>query len=229
MPISYNYIFRFMDGDAKTFEILLDANTLICTSPKPETYPDWARLNYNRCENCSLDESHTEFCPIALNIGTLVNTFADRSSYENVYVRVITRPRDISKNTTIEEGLSSLLGIYMVTSGCPAMEKLKPMVRYHLPFATIHESVVRMVSMYLLIQYFLKRKGKKPDWELANLSNIYEDVRLVNEGISARLRAAASKDANINAIAKLDYLASLLPFIITDTLEDIEESMSSYL
>tara|TARA_B100000686_G_scaffold86198_1_gene93073 strand:- start:90 stop:251 length:162 start_codon:yes stop_codon:yes gene_type:complete len=41
------------------------------------------------------------------------------------------------EHTTMTEAVSSLLGIYMVTSGCPVMDKLRPMVRFHLPLATV--------------------------------------------------------------------------------------------
>lgn len=228
-PLSFNYIFKFMDGSSKSFEILLDHKTLRLIAPERQATPEWARLTFNQCHNCPLNESEYEFCPIAVNIANLVSAFSERASYENVHVLVMTKQRDISKNTTMEEGLSSLLGIYMVTSGCPRMEKLKPLVRYHLPFATINETVVRIVSMYLLIQYFLKRKGKKSDWDLKKLEAIYDEVMKVNVGISQRLKIAAEKDASITAVANLNYLASLVPLLITDTLDEIEESLNSYL
>ena len=55
----------------------------------------------------------------------------------------------------------SLIGIYMVTSGCPIMDKLRPMARFHLPFASTEETIYRAISTYLLGQYFLEQKGKK--------------------------------------------------------------------
>jgi len=227
--LNFFYIFRLADGGIKKFDIFLDAKTLNYIPQNKQTPPEWAKLSYYKCNNCRLDETKHEFCPIASNIGDVVTAFKDSSSYENVFVRVITTARDMSKNTTIQEGLSSLLGIYMVTSGCPVMEKLKPLVRYHLPFATLEESVYRIVSMYLLIQYVLKKKGKTPDWELKKLTDIYENIRLVNAGMSERLKNAATKDASITAVANLDYLASFLPLLIDDTLAVIEESFSSYL
>jgi len=227
-PLDFHYIFKFHDGTSKSFRVSLDPRTLNCIGPGPEVFPEWARLKYNQCPNCPLGGEH-EFCPVAVNIATLVSAFSDHSSYENAFVLVMTNQRDISKNTTVGEGLSSLFGIYMVTSGCPVMEKLKPLVRYHLPFATLHETVIRVVSMYLLIQYFLKKKGIQPDWELKKLETIYENIMKVNAGISQRLKSAAEKDASVNAISNLNYLASLLPFVITDTLDDIEDSLSSYM
>ena len=227
--IKYFYIFRLADGTIKRFDISLDARTLNYIPPGNQTPPEWAKLSYYKCSPCTLDETAHEFCTIASNIGEVVNAFKDSASYENAHVLIMTKARDISKSTTIQEGMSSLLGLYMVTSGCPVMEKLKPLVRYHLPFSTIDESVYRIVSMYLFAQYYLKGKGKKPDWELKKLADIYENIRLVNAGMSERLKNAASRDASISAVANLDDLASLVPILINDTLASIEDSFSSYL
>jgi len=227
--LSFHYIFRGGDGTTKSFEIFLDPRTLNCIGPAVTSKPEWTRLSFNQCDNCPLDPKEHEYCPIALNITNLVAAFRDHSSYENAYVMVMTKERDISKNTTVESGMSSLLGIYMVTSGCPIMEKLKPLVRYHLPFATLHETSIRIMSMYLLIQFYLKRKGKKPDWDMKGLEQIYDEVRKVNEGMARRLKAAAFTDASLNAIANLNNFASLVPLVITDTLEEIEDSLSAYL
>ena len=50
----------------------------------------------------------------------------------------------IERSFTLQLGarqaIISPLGIYMVTSGCPIMNKLRPMVRFHPPFATIAET-----------------------------------------------------------------------------------------
>ena len=227
-PIKLQYIFKFADGNSASFDIQLDAKTLNNIMPDTQP-PEWAKLLYHQCDNCPLDEEEHEFCPIAHRIGGLIDAFRDVSAYETAHVLVMTQQRDISKTTTIQEALGSLLGIHMVTSGCPVMEKLKPLVRYHLPFATLQESVIRVASIYLLIQYFLDKKGKKPDWDLKNLDSIYEDVRLVNAGISMRLKYAAEKDASLSALESLDCTASLLPLVITDTLDDIEKSFSSYM
>jgi hypothetical protein len=228
--IDFHYIFKFNDGTSKVFKIVLDERTLSFVHGADREKPEWARLDYCRCENCPRHEkADDDYCPVALSIAGLVEDFGDLASYENAYVLVITRERDISKNTTVHEGLSSMMGVYMVTSGCPVMERLKPMVRYHLPFATIKESVYRVISMYLLVQYFLKKKGEKPDWELKRLADMYEDIRTVNAGISMRLKSAAKKDASIAAIGSLDFLASLLPLIIGDTVQDIEDSLGSLL
>ena len=64
---------------------------------------------------------------------------------------------------------------------------------------------------------------------MKGLHKIYEDIQAVNAGISERLRLAASKDASLSAIANLDHTASLVPFVVNETLDEIEASLSSYL
>ena len=59
----------------------------------------------------------------------------------------------------VQMGVSSLLGVIMTTSGCPIMAQLKPMVRFHLPFASLEETIFRMVSMHLVAQYLRHQDG----------------------------------------------------------------------
>src|SRR5262249_45179319 len=75
---------------------------------------------------------------------------------------------------------SSLIGIFMVTSGCPVMNKLRPMVDTHLPFMTSAESTYRVISMYLLAQFFRQRQGRKPDWALEGLLGVLEAAKETN-------------------------------------------------
>ena len=91
------------------------------------------------------------------------------------------------------------------------MSILRPMVRFHLPFATIEETIYRSVSCYLLAQYFLLKKGKEPDWELEKLAQAYEDIQMINVGMTDRLRSISEEDANANAVVVLDVFAKALP------------------
>jgi len=220
--ISYHYIFTFGDGIKKEFDIKLDPVTLNCMQVERREIPEWARLEYSKCVNCPLDSSQFEFCPTAAGLAELIDSFKDMISYYEVDVSITTNERNIWKHTSVQEGVSSLLGIYMVTNGCPIMEILKPMVRYHLPFASVEETTYRATSMYLLGQYFRKKKGMEPDWEFKGLTKVYENIKLVNKGMSQRLRDASNEDANVNAIVHLDVFALILPFSIEDSLSQIE-------
>ena len=117
----------------------------------------------------------------------------------------------------------------MVTSGCSIMEKLKPMVRYHLPFATEEETRYRVISMYVLAQYFLFKRGKTVDWELKKLVDIYDDIQTVNKHFCKRLATIQSKDASINALIVLDCFADFVRFSINKKmLDEIEFLFNAY-
>jgi hypothetical protein len=66
----------------------------------------------------------------------------------------------------------------------------KPMARFHEPFSYPYYTVYRATSMYLLGQFFNKRKGETPDWDLDKLTELYDAIGLVNMNISERLKAA---------------------------------------
>ena len=230
--ICYHYCFTFADGTVKEFHIDCDAETLRIRKPSPSVYPEWTKLSFCRCPPCPLDEKQHTNCPVAVNLIDLVISFGDSVSFEQVDVAIETKERSYRKYTALSKGISSMLGIYMVTSGCPVMEKLKPMVRYHLPFATNEETTYRAVSMYLFAQYFIGKRGRRPDWELKDLVRIYEDVRMVNEYFCQRLAKSRSlgKDANMNAMVILDCLADSLQFSINkDMLKDFETLFQAYL
>ncbi len=224
--ISIFYIFKFLDGSSRHFEIHLDPETMDCIPPEGP-YPDWTLSSFHKCDVCS---NESERCPVAVNISGVVDGFEGLSPSDSTHVQIISKNRDYSKSTTLQEGLTALLGLCMAASPCPVLGKLKPLVRYHLPFATLNESVFRVASMYLLVQFFLARRGSSDvDWKMKGLTKIYEDIQAVNADMSQRLRLAASKDASLSAIANLDHTASLLPFVINETLDEIEASLSSYL
>lgn len=227
-PIKIHYIFKTTAGTSASFEVYLDAVSLDCY-PTVEAPPDWARLGFMQCKGCPLEEAVTVYCPVALNIAGTVDAFRGVSSEEVLQVYVMTRQRDYMKSTALKEALGSLMGLYMATSGCPVMGKLKPLVRYHLPFASLEETVFRVSSMYLMAQYYRSRHGKEPDWELKKLAAMYERVQGVNSGISKRLRAAADRDPSIAALLTLDHTASLLPFAVNETLDEIARSMNAYM
>jgi len=228
-PIKITYSFKFSDGANRIFNILLDRQTLAFISEKKSDAPFWAKLNHNKCSNCSLDEHSNKDCPIALNLADITEEFKDFFAYENVSVTVTTEDRTYSKDTTIQQGLSALIGIIMTTSGCPVMERLKPMVRFHLPFASLTETIFRMVSMYLMAQYFLNQEGRAADWKLTGLENIYAEVGQVNRDFAQRLADAAKKDANVNALVNLDCFATMVPLAAEETLNEIKSYFSAHL
>lgn len=222
------YRFRFEDGSEKDFPVKLKSDTLELVLSEDFHKPEWTKLKYHQCEHCPLGDE-VEYCPVAANLASLVDSFRDSISFEKTGVTVETKERTFVRDTTLQKGLSALVGIYMVTSNCPVMDKLRPMVRFHLPFATSRETVYRAVTMYLMAQFFIMRKGGKPDWDLKNLAEIYKAVSSVNRGISKRISNASNKDANVNAVVILHSVGESLPYIIENGLDDVEPLFADYI
>jgi hypothetical protein len=218
--IQINYHFHFNDNREENIVITLDKLNYI--REKNKNIPDWVKLEYEQCKNCKITKKDNIYCPIALSLLSIIPHFNDLVSYQEVLVTVDTKERSYKKKTTVHEGLSSLLGILMVTSGCPNMNILRPMVRFHLPFASIEETIVRSVGSYLLIQYFHHKRGINPDIQLYGLVEAYKQVQLVNIGMTKRLVSVSEKDANVNAVVLLDVFAKELPETIMEQLKDIE-------
>ena len=105
------------------------------------------------------------------------------------------------------------------------MEPMRPLARSHLPFATAYETFPRVISRYLFQQYLRSRRGEDPDWEMSKLSQAYEGIQQVNEGITKRLSHVKVRDASRNAVSRLHLFAELLSFsidenVIHEILED---------
>lgn len=226
----YHYRFRFGGGQEKEFRLALDRHTLNLLSPGAESCPSWAELAFCRCDHCLLEAPQNKYCPAAASLSGVVKAFGSAVSYEKTDILIETAERTYAKHTTLQKGLSSLVGILMVTSGCPVMEKLKPMVRFHLPFADETETKYRVMSMYLLAQFFRKRLGKEADWEMKDLVRIYENVRLVNRGIAKRLSGIKIEDASVNSLLILDCFADAVNFSLNrEQLADLEALFGAHL
>jgi hypothetical protein len=215
------YEFCFDDQNRKIFKIELDAKTISIIHPQPKDFPGWAALDNEQCECCPLTLDDTPHCPIAINMAELVEEFKSSFSYDTCLVYCKTPERIYQKKTSVQEGLFSIMGIIMATSNCPVMNLFKPMARFHLPFSTIQETMVRSASMYLLRQYFVHKQGKSPDLDMKKLDEHYENVQKVNKGILARIGSVAQKDADKNAIIILNSLAQLFNVEIDDNLTSV--------
>jgi hypothetical protein len=158
----------------------------------------------------------------------IVKIFHEHYSCDEVTVEVVDSRRRYIKDTSLQEGLGSLTGIIMVTSGCPVLAPLRPMVRFHLPFASMEETEFRMISMYLVAQYMRGKKGKQPDWTLGGLQAIYDRVQNVNHYFANRIREASEKDASINAIVILDCFAKAVPLAIKSMMKDYENNFDKF-
>lgn len=222
-PIKFFYHFSFSDNSVTDYEITLDPETLalVRDDGDPEL-PGWTRLDFEQCTCCPLTLDVHPHCPIATNIMELVDTFKNVFSYHDCNVVCETAERTYSKKTSVMEGLSAIFGVIMATSDCPVMEFLKPMARFHLPFATIEETTVRSTSMYLLAQYFKHKDQPGMQFDFKTLESHYAQVQQVNEGLLGRINSICSEDADKNAIITLHSLSQFLSMEIDYSLSGLE-------
>ena len=214
-PVHFRYTFAFAKK-SKTFDVFLHPETLQLQKELPKDPPQWTRLSYEQCTNCPLKETQSPHCPIALNLVDVIEYFRNEISCEEVDVEITTKARTCVKRTPLQFALSSLVGIYMVTSGCPVMDPLRPLAQTHLPFATLEETMSRALSLYLMTQYFRFREGKEPDWELKGMVKIYSDIQTANLGLRNRFAKSGIQDAGLNAIVHLDCYARFTNIVLLE-------------
>jgi len=159
----------------------------------------------------------------------VVDGFDDLKSFDRIRVEVVTPERRIHQETTVQKGVSSLMGLLIATSGCPWTVFLKPMARFHLPLASHDETLYRASSMYMLAQYFVHKSGRQPDLTLTQLSIIYQQLQNINTAMADRLRAASRTDSTVNAIILLDMLAKTMPYAVDDRLDELSHLFDAYM
>jgi hypothetical protein len=219
LNISYRFIFP--NNREELIEVKINKQTMESLPDDSGTLPDWCKLDFHQCPNCPLRSIPQTWCPLASRLVRLMATSQNVLSFDEVKMEVTTPERMVTKNTTAQRAVSSLMGLVMATSGCPHMTFLKPMARYHLPFATREETIFRVVSTYLLEQYFRHKQALSIDMELENLKKIYSEIQIINKAMTSRLRTVSVQDSAINAVVQLDIFAKMLPYSIEDSLEEI--------
>jgi hypothetical protein len=229
-PLTIEYEFRLQDGSRKSFHVQLRRPDLGILFEPAESLPDWTRLTHHQCPNCPLDPRNHPHCPVAVSMAGVIEAFRDCLSTTAADISIRSDNREYRRRAPVQYGVSSLMGIYMVTSGCPILDKLRPMVHTHLPFASIDETIYRLASMYLLAQYFVQQQGGLPDWKLRRLVDLCEEIGRVNQAFSKRLLSINPQDASLNALAGLDCFTLSTAFSIDrDELKDLEAIFHAYL
>jgi uncharacterized protein DUF6901 len=219
--ISFKYIFDLPEGRQVQMDIQLDSQRLNIINNCPYVLPEWAALDFYQCPHCPLSVTTHPHCPLAANLVNIINHLDTLHSHQQIRVKVVMKNRTITQDTTIQKGLSSLMGLVIATSGCPHTTFFKSMARFHLPLADEEETISRVTSMYLLAQYFLKNEGKPADFELKGLMDLYNNMHIINKSIAMRLRAASKTDSTVNAIVLLDVFTFVLPLSIETYLQEI--------
>jgi len=228
--ITIGYEFHLRSGEKKNFSVHLNKNSMQIVPEPSTTVRSWTKLTHHQCPNCPLNPETTPNCPIAANLVDVIESFKDSLSIEEADITIRSESREYHKRATVQYGIGSLMGLYMVTSDCPVMDKLRPMVFTHLPFSTLEETLFRAISMYLLAQYFREQHGQTPDWKLEHFTRIFQDIAEVNQSFTRRLLRINPADASLNALVGLDCFAIALGFsTVEENLKEFEPLFQAYL
>lgn len=220
------YHFNFESNKKFSYSMNFDRKSGLFLSKASAHYPSWTKLEHNQCEHCPLNKKDVEYCPVATNISEIVEAFTEETSFNKVEISVETRERTYIKNTDMQTGLFGVMGLIMATSECPSLSFLRPMARFHLPFATIEETLIRSVSFFLLGHY-INNKEDKNTFSLEKLSEYYLNIKKVNRGFSKRVKSVAKKDADINALIILYNFSEYLSIEISENLSSLEKYFKS--
>jgi hypothetical protein len=217
------YRFQFPDGRSESLDV--------ADAAAPGEPPAWTELEFHQCANCPLTPAQAERCPMAVRLVPLVTLFDKVRSYDDVTAQVESEERTVTKRTSVQKVLRSLMGLLSASSDCPRIEFLKPMAHYHLPFSSSEETIYRVVSTYLLAQHFLRQQGKAADPGLDGLKANYHELQQVNQGMAARLGAIRDTqgDSSVNALVLLDLFAQSLPDSIDAQLEELKPAFQQFL
>jgi hypothetical protein len=211
------YRFDLPDGSQKILDLAFDPIDFRIANAPPADPPFWTELKFNQCGNCPLSSEQHTHCPAALQMAAALEPLKALVSFDTVGVSVQQSERTVYAETSAQQAMSSVLGLIMATSGCPWTARLRPMARFHLPFASDAETLYRSISMYLLSRQIVPSEGPP----FAALEDLYMNLHVVNRDMSRRLGAATNTDPARNAIALLDSYTTLLPAALERSLDEL--------
>jgi hypothetical protein len=172
--IRFRYTFNLSGGKREVFDIVVEMPALKLRAGKDQSKPEWTRLEFCKCANCPLSEATHPHCPVAVSLVDVGERLGRLVSHEIIDLEVDSGERKISGRISVTDASRSLIGLIMAVSGCPHMEFFKPLARFHLPWGSLEETILRSASIYLLMQYF-KNQGE-PRGSLRNRINRFSRV-----------------------------------------------------
>ena len=213
-----HYRFVFADGSRAEFEVDDEA----ATAPplrRSEGLPAWMHLDKYRCPHCPLPDGPGVACPAMDALFSTIQAFEQHASTEACELTVEHNGVTFQARTPLQNAVRALLGLQLALSACPTLSRLRPMARFHAPLSGPDETLFRVFGMYLVDQLFRQKRGQTPDWSLAGLQAIYQDIHTVNDRLADRIRDATQKDATVNGVVILDALAHVVEWNIQNGLE----------
>ncbi len=210
------YTFNLKSGKVLRFEI--DPDRVYSREEDEKPHAGWTKLGFHQCDNCPLSAEKTQHCPPAVDLQKVIEDFSEISSVETARVEVKSPQRETWKECDVQTGLNSMMGLLMATSGCPVLSHLKNLANFHLPFSTYEDTLFRTVGGYLIKQFFICKRGGKPDMDLKGLDDFYRALGVVNSCFVERINATAKEDASSNAVVIYWSISSIVNASIEDQL-----------
>ena len=224
-PLRIRYRFDLPDGSQTTLDFRFDPQQFRLCNEAPAEPPFWTELKYNQCANCPLNELEHPRCPAAMQMASTLEPLKTLVSFDTVGVTVSQAERTIYAETSAQQAMSSVLGLIMATAGCPWTDHLRPMARFHLPFASDVETLYRSIGMYLLAREIACADRTEG---FAALQDLYRNLHIVNRDMSRRLGAATRSDPARNALALLDSYTTLLPAALERSFDELKPLFSAW-
>lgn len=224
------YRIKLSESAPEVFDFRLAETTFDLISDEISNPPPWTRLEYRQCSHCPLSKEEHTYCPLALQLHSIVDRFHDTRSIDEVDVEVITEERQVKQRTALQRVIASMLDLVYPICGCPKTAFMKPLARFHLPLCSEEETIFRVTGMYLLAQYFLSRTASGDGRiEFDGLTDIYNDLHILNAAVASRLQSATQSDSSKNAITLLDMYSTLVPLLLEDELAEMRGFFQAYL
>ena len=222
------YIINLPDDSPLEYQFTFDGERFVLNKENEQPAP-WTELTFKKCKHCPYQAgSAPKYCPAAYQLSLIVEDVDHLVSYERVHVTVQNRQRTIQQESSVQEVVSSLLGLILASSGCPHTEFLLPMARFHLPFASAEETLWRACGSFLLAQYFRGEEQAQTEM-LSDILNRYENLEVINAALVKRLKSQINSDACPNAIVLLDNYAKHFPLYLDKSIERLKPLYSAYL
>ena len=228
MPKAVRYYFELPGDVTHDFSFSLNTETFQIDTGTTPHRPEWTRLGYRQCSHCPLSDQ--EHCPVATNILNIILPMGSTISFETVTCRVVTQERTSLTTTSAQDAIRSLMLFVIATSACPHTDFLKPLARFHLPFSSLEETVSRIVSTYLLLQYFKKEQGHEFDHDLNGLYEFCKNFEIIGVAMAERLKAEELEgDAGPNALVILHGFSQFVQMYIDSHLDIIRPAFEPIL
>lgn len=227
--IDIKYKIIFPDERTEVFDFEFDEENFDLVNKDVENPPEWAKLEFRQCDHCPLNSEEHEYCPVALQMANVVERFHDTTSIDIVTMEVEMNEKRIIQTAAIQHVISSMLDLVFPISGCPKVEHMKPLARFHTPLASEEETVFRVSSMYLLGKYFQSTTSMGGEIEFDGLTRIYDDLHILNKAVASRIQHATQSDSTKNAITLLDMYSTLVPALLEDQLAEMRGFFRAYI